>query len=297
MGKLVLLLPFFLWGTAMVVMKSVLPHTTPLFMAGLRLVPAGTLLLLVAKWLQRPQPKTGRAWAWIAVFAFFDAFLFQLFLALGLTETGAGLGSLLIDSQPIAVAVLAFLIYKEKIDRYCGVGLALGIVGITLVGMPAEVRDLVLAGDWLGVWQAGLFARGEWFMLAAALAMAIGTILIRPVVAVADPLVATGWHMVLGGLPLLLWSLPDSDAWGSLSGMDWVGLLYMSVMGSAIAYGLFFYFASRGNLTSLSALTFSTPMFALLFSSFFLQERLAWVQWLGVVVTLGSIYLVSRAHD
>ncbi len=297
MGKLVLLLPFFLWGTAMVVMKSVLPHTTPLFMAGLRLVPAGTLLLLVAKWLQRPQPKTGRAWAWIAVFAFFDAFLFQLFLALGLTETGAGLGSLLIDSQPIAVAVLAFLIYKEKIDRYCGLGLALGIVGITLVGMPAEVRDLVLAGDWLGVWQAGLFARGEWFMLAAALAMAIGTILIRPVVAVADPLVATGWHMVLGGLPLLLWSLPDSDAWGSLSGMDWVGLLYMSVMGSAIAYGLFFYFASRGNLTSLSALTFSTPMFALLFSSFFLQERLAWVQWLGVVVTLGSIYLVSRAHD
>ncbi|MCS6958868.1 MAG: DMT family transporter [Pseudanabaenaceae cyanobacterium SKYGB_i_bin29] len=297
MGKLVLLLPFFLWGTAMVVMKSVLPHTTPLFMAGLRLVPAGMLLLLAASWFNRPQPRTWRAWAWIGVFAFFDAFLFQLCLALGLTETGAGLGSLLIDSQPIAVAVLAFLIYKEKIDRYCGLGLALGIVGITLVGMPAEVRQLVLAGDWQGAWHSGLFARGEWFMLAASLSMAIGTILIRPVVAVADPVVATGWHMVLGGLPLLLWSVGDRAAWGSLSGIDWAGMLYMSVMGSAIAYGLFFYFASRGNLTSLSALTFSTPMFALLFSSFFLQERLAWVQWLGVVVTLGSIYLVTRAHD
>lgn len=71
-------------------------------------------------------------------------------------------------------------------------------------------------------------------------------------------------------------------------------MLYMSVMGSAVAYGLFFYFASRGNLTSLSALTFSTPMFALLFSSLFLDEHLAWVQWIGVVVTLASIYLVSR---
>ena len=31
---LVLIAPFFLWGTAMVAMKGVIPHSTPLFMAG-----------------------------------------------------------------------------------------------------------------------------------------------------------------------------------------------------------------------------------------------------------------------
>lgn len=296
MNKFLLLLPFFLWGTAMVVMKSLLPHTTPLFMAGLRLVPAGLILLLVGACLKRPQPMGWIAWGWIALFALFDAFLFQGFLALGLTETGAGLGSLLIDSQPIAVAVLAFLIYQEKIDRYCGLGLALGIVGIVLVGLPPEVRALILNRDWQGVLEAGVFARGEWLMLGASLAMAVGTILIRPVVAVADPIVATGWHMILGGLPLLGFALRDNAPWSALNGWEWAGIFYMSVMGSAIAYGLFFYFASKGNLTSLSALTFSTPMFALLFSSLFLDEHLAWIQWLGVVVTLASIYLVSRSH-
>ncbi len=297
MEKFLLLLPFFLWGTAMVVMKSLLPHTTPLFMAGLRLVPAGLILLLVGAYLSRPQPTGWRAWGWISLFALFDAFLFQGFLALGLTETGAGLGSLLIDSQPIAVAILAFLIYQEKIDRYCGLGLALGIVGIVLVGLPAEVRTLLLNRDWQGVLEAGIFARGEWFMLAASLAMAVGTILIRPVVAVADPIVATGWHMILGGVPLLGFALRDEAPWADLNSWEWAGIVYMSVMGSAIAYGLFFYFASRGNLTSLSALTFSTPMFALLFSSIFLDEHLAWIQWLGVVVTLASIYLVSRSYE
>jgi hypothetical protein len=56
---------------------------------------------------------------------------------------------------------------------------------------------------------------------------------------------------------------------------------------------LFFFFASSGSLTTLSALTFSTPVFALMFSSLFLGENLTLVQWIGVILTLTSIYLVS----
>ena len=39
-------------------------------------------------------------------------------------------------------------------------------------------------------------------------------------------------------------------------------LIYISVLGSAASYGVFFYNASKGNLTALSSLTFLTPMFA-----------------------------------
>ena len=70
-------------------------------------------------------------------------------------------------------------------------------------------------------------------------------------------------------------------------------MMYVAIMGSAIAYGLFFFFASSGSLTTLSALTFSTPVFALMFSSLFLGENLTLVQWVGVILTLSSIYLVS----
>lgn len=46
------------------------------------------------------------------------------------------------------------------------------------------------------------------------------------------------------------------------AGLDMVLLLYVSLLGSAASYGVFFYNASRGNLTALSSLTFLTPMFA-----------------------------------
>jgi hypothetical protein len=66
------------------------------------------------------------------------------------------------------------------------------------------------------------------------------------------------------------------------------------VFGSAIAYGLFFYFASSGSLTSLSSLTFLTPVFALLFGNLFLGEVLNPLQSLGVGLTLVSIYLINQ---
>jgi drug/metabolite transporter (DMT)-like permease len=66
------------------------------------------------------------------------------------------------------------------------------------------------------------------------------------------------------------------------------------VFGSAISYGLFFYFASQGNLTSLSSLTFLTPVFALLFGNLFLGETLNLLQCCGVALTLVSIILINQ---
>ena len=131
-------------------------------------------------------------------------------------------------------------------------------------------------------------------MLLAALSMAIGTVLIRYVCRHCDPVVATGWHMIIGGIPLFAISaMTESDQWINLTPSNWLALAYATVLGSAIAYGIFFYLASQGNLTSLSALTFLTPVFALLFGNLILAEVLSSLQLAGVGLTLISIYLIE----
>lgn len=278
----------------MVVMKFLLPQTSPMFMAAVRLIPAGILLIVGGIYLGRQQPRGWQAWLWISLFALVDGAMFQGFLAQGLVRTDAGLGSLLIDSQPLAVAVMAAVLYQERVGGAGVLGLLIGILGIGLIGLPAELMAALLAGDFATVLHAGIFTTGEWLMLGASLSMAVGTILIRPVVRYADSVMATGWHMVIGGLPLLLISNQfEQNQWQFLGLWGWVGMMYVAIMGSAIAYGLFFFFASSGSLTTLSALTFSTPVFALMFSSLFLGENLTLVQWIGVILTLSSIYLVS----
>lgn len=315
-GRLLLISPFFLWGTAMVAMKGILDRTEPLFLGGLRIVPAGLLVLAVAAVLGRPQPRSWRAWGWVLAFALVDGAMFQGFLAQGLTRTTAGLGSVTIDSQPLAVALMARWLYGELIGPVGWLGLALGICGIALVGLPegwwlqvggllewrSRLADLVAGGDgWsfdldhLAQFWGGIAANGAWWMLLAALSMAVGTVMMRPLSRQVDPIVATGWHMILGGMPLLgLSAATELEQWQRLGLADWGAIAYATVLGSAASYGVFFYFASRGNLTSLSALTFLTPIFALAFGNLFLQETLSPVQGAGVLLTLLSIYLVNQ---
>lgn len=281
----------------MVAMKGVIPNTTPLFMAGVRLVPAGVLVLVAAMVMGRPHPKSWLAWLWISLFALVDGALFQGFLAEGLVRTGAGLGSVMIDSQPLVVALLSGLLFGEVIGLWGWLGLGIGVLGISMIGLPDEWVFSLFQGNSLPLafsWQQ-LFQSGEWLMLLASLSMAVGTVLIRFVTRHADPVMATGWHMILGGLPLFALSgVLESEQWVNIDLSGWSAMAYSTIFGSAIAYGLFFYFASSGNLTSLSALTFLTPVFALLFGNLFLSEVLSPLQWIGVSMTLVSIYLINQ---
>ena len=303
-NPLFLVSPFFFLGTAMVVMKFIIPNTTPLFLAAFRLLPAGLLILLVAAYLKLPQPKTWQAWLWIGLFALVDGAMFQGFLTTGLVHTGAGIGAVLIDAQPLVVALLSRGLFAEIIGFWGWLGLFIGILGICLCGLPEswlydlfdggiDVADVIASGGQLTV--SSILESGELLMVLAALSMSLGTIIVRYVKEYADPLVATGWHMILGGIPLIVMSwFWETDQISNLQLNDWLGLSYATIFGTAITYGIFFYLAAKGNITSVSALIFLTPVFALLLSNLLLDEQLTILQWIGVGFTLISVYLVNQ---
>jgi len=79
-----------------------------------------------------------------------------------------------------------------------------------------------------------------------------------------------------------------------IAGADAGLLLYVSLLGSAASYGVFFYEATaRGNLTALSSLTFLTPMFAAAGGFLALGETLSPLQLIGAGVTLAGVALIS----
>ncbi|KAI3950599.1 hypothetical protein MKW98_029987, partial [Papaver atlanticum] len=195
----------------------------------------------------------------------------------------------IIDSQPLTVAILASLLFGESIGVVGAAGLVLGVVGLLLLELPA----LSLEGS-----NSSLWGSGEWWMLLAAQSMAVGTVMVRWVSKYSDPIMATGWHMVIGGVPLLVISILNHDPAISgglkeLNTNDILALIYTSIFGSAISYGVYFYNASRGSLTKLSSLTFLTPMFASIFGFLYLGETFSELQLLGALVTVAAIYMVN----
>ena len=100
---LLMVLPFALWGTAMAAMAPLVQSGGAPLVARLRLLPAGIAILIAVPWLGRSLAIDPGDRGWFLLFTLVDAVLFQFCLAKGLQGTGAGLGSVLIDSQPLIV--------------------------------------------------------------------------------------------------------------------------------------------------------------------------------------------------
>jgi drug/metabolite transporter (DMT)-like permease len=328
-----LLCPFFFWGTSvrarrrevtlrphsplcpqMVCMKLVLPDTSPLFVASARLLPSGAALVAFSALRGRAQPSSPAAWAAVALFGLVDGTLFQGCLAQGLQRTSAGLGSVIIDSQPLTVALLAALLFGERVGGRAVVGLLIGVAGLLVLELPAppggvEAAEAAAVSAWsaLASPSAGslsLWDRGEWWMLLAAQAMAVGTVMVRWVLSLGvDAVAATGWHLVLGGLPLLALSLHNEPelyerlGTSGLPALDVAALAYASLLGGGVAYAAFFSAASRGSLVRLSSLTFLTPVFAASAGFLVLNETLTPQQLCGAAITLAGIGLVTVKTD
>ncbi|KAL6753828.1 hypothetical protein V8C86DRAFT_2438176 [Haematococcus lacustris] len=212
-----------------------------------------------------------------------------------------------------------------------GVGAVSEAVGGSMTAGSSLVAafspPLQLPEDWA--------SSGELWMLAAAQAMAVGTVMVschpsanthlgrggQQVTGVAlcrfvtrqgvDPVMATGWHMVLGGVVLLAAALvedPHALEWCRVCVVQEAAAVlsepvalaqatYISVLGGAAGYGIFFWQAStKQNLTALSSLTFLTPVFAAVTGYFALNEVLTPPQLLGAAVTLSSVSLINSRH-
>ena len=117
-----------------------------------------------------------------------------------------------------------------------------------------------------------------------------------------DPVMATGWHMVLGGILLAAVAVTQdgpelTERLAGFTGSDALAMTYVTLLGGAASYGIFFYEATHGSLTALSSLTFLTPMFAAGAGFLVLGETLSPIQLLGAGVTLAAVFMINKKQE
>lgn len=106
--------------------------------------------------------------------------------------------------------------------------------------------------------------------------------------------------MLLGGAMLAAAAVVADGDSGELAARlaqfdssDALAMAYVSLLGGAASYGIFFYEATHGSLTAISSLTFLTPMFAAGAGYLVLGETLTPLQLLGAAITLGAVFMIN----
>ena len=258
------------WGTTYLVTTQFLPPGRPMTASVLRAVPAGLLLLALAPGIP---PAGWRLKTYALAMLNIGAFFPLLFLAA--YRLPGGLAAVVGSLQPLVIAALSLLLgWGRAAPKQVAwaVAAAVGVSVTTLTG----------AG--------GVDALGLTAAILGTVSMACGILLTRRwgVPPGTHPLTSTAWQLLLGGATIApLVPFVDHGAW-HLSVSSVLGYAWLSVVGGAVAYSLWFRGARSLPATNVALLGLLSPLTAAALGWVVLSQELSPLQCAGFALALAG---------
>jgi drug/metabolite transporter (DMT)-like permease len=274
-----------IWGITPRMLAVAERHSEPLMVTALRMAPAALLLLLALPVLRARIP--GRAlWQSMALTGAMIAF-FNFGLTEGVARTGPGTAIVLSSTIPFFIALLSRVLLGERITVATGCGLVVGFVGVVLI-----VSSELGGGE-----RGGGFALGLLLALAAAVAGAGSTMLVRKAVVERPDLdivgYTTGQTLVAGTLLLVLaFAIPGTGGIGWSSSELWGAVAFVAVFGTVVATLAYFASLKRLTATRVGSWLFFSPVVAVMIE-IVLGEIPAPLVFAGMALTVGGIAIVN----
>lgn len=265
------------WGTTYIVATEFLPSGHPLLVAAMRSLPIGFLLTLGLRKL----PK-GVWWWRMLVLGGLNIGLFQALLFVAAYRLPGGVAATTGAIQPLLVGLFAWGLLNEKPSKLSVIAAIAGFIGVGLLvlGPGAQL-------DTLGIIAA----------LAGAGAMGLGTVLVKRWHPPVSLIVFTAWQLTIGGLMLLPVALITEGPFTELSRTNLWGFIYLGLIGTGLAYALWFRGINKLSPGAASYLGLLSPVVATLIGYVFLQETFSLAQMAGVATVLASVFIGQQANS
>jgi len=282
-GLLMVMFAAVLWGTGGIAAKSIyaLSPTNPTSVAFFRMA-LSVPLLLVLCWVtlgrrmwdvqRQDLPRMLIAGALVA--------LYQVAYFAAIPRVGVAISTLVaLCSAPISVAVLSSLVTRERPPALVLLALGLAIIGtVLLVQVPANDTQSAQQSDMLGGVLLSVLSGGLY---------AINTLVGRKLGGDrrVHPLQTTTAGFAFGSVLLLGIGL-SAGLVVQYPVEGWLGLIYLGVFPTAIAYGLFYAGMRSISATHASIATFMEPLTATIIATLLFNEPL------NERTLLGSLFLI-----
>lgn len=276
MGEFVVLAA--LWGSSFLFMRLGASEFGPLPTAGLR-VALATVFLWPVLLHQGQWPDLRTHWRAILLSGVINSALPFALYSWAVLHITTGLSAVLNATVPLFGALVAWLWLGDRIGRLRWLGLALGFLGVALLAWRAPT----------GAGASG--AHAGWAVAACLLASscyAVAASFSKRYLQGVPPIATATGSQLGAALALALptvWLWPDQTP----GARAWAAVMAMALLCTALAYVLYFRLIAHAGPSRALAVTFVTPVFALLYGSLFLQEQITmYMVFCAVVIVTGT---------
>ncbi len=269
-----------IWGSTWLFVKLGLAVLPPFTFAGLRFGASALLLWIIAGLRKSEIPRTWAQWRVIIWIGFTGMSINYGLIFWGGKYISSGLAAVLQAMIPAFGLVLAhYYLPGERITLRKALGIATGIVGVALIFS----NQFKLAGT--------MALAGSAALLLSALMVATTNIIVKAHARALDPIVMAAGQMTVGVIPLFvagaIWEGNPLDfPWNRTAVLS---LLYLVVIGSTLAFVLFYWLIRQVAVTKTMLISLLTPVIAVALGMMILGEQLTWQIAVGTFLILAGV--------
>ncbi|PQB06954.1 EamA family transporter [Polaribacter filamentus] len=275
---------YVIWGSTYLFNKIAVTELSPFFLASIRFLTAGFLILIIAKVLKKSLVISKKQ----LLNTLISGFLFLVYgngvFVWALKYVDSGFASLLASTQPLFVLLLLRLIDQKKMQKKSIIGVLLGVFGMYLLVSQTEIA--VSKESLLGIFM----------IFTCVLSWSYGSVFVSKADLPKNFFVSTGYQMITAGIVLIIASLGFDEAW--LAPTSWSfkvqgSMLFLITFGSILAFTSFNYLLKSVSPEKVSTSAYVNPIIAMFLGWYFLNEEFTTQSIVASVVLLTGVYFIT----
>lgn len=281
MPTLVILILSFIWGSTWLGIKLGIEAYPPFFCAGVRFLTAFLFLYAVIRFRGSPFPSDRKSIRIMIFIGLQQSVIYGLvFWAEQFIDSG--ISAVLFATMPAFILILSVFMYKEQpVLAAHGIGLILSFLGMIVIYDPQFIATET-------------YLMGYAALVLSALVSSYMAVYVKVHAERIPALNNTAVQMLVAGLLLSMVSAVW-EPWDRIefSAVGAAAILYLGIVGSAIAFGLYMWVIKKVTPMEASVIPLMTPLVALIFGWLFLNEYIGPRTLAGSAMILTGVYFIT----
>lgn len=275
------------WGGTFIAGRTVAQHVGPFSAAFLRFAVASLFLIFVTRNIEGSIPLLKKHQIVpILLLGMTGVFLYNIFFLSGLKTVEAGRASLIVATNPIFIALLAYSFFRERLTGINMAGILLCASGAVIVISKGNLRMIMEGG----------IGTGELYILGCVASWVLYSLVGKRIMKDMSPLVAVTYSCLIGGTLLFLPAIAEGmlyDLW-SYRGADWFSIFYLGFFGTALGFTWYYEGIKKLGVSKAAVFINFVPISAVIMASLILKEKIDLSLVIGAVMVIGGAWFTNR---
>ena len=272
----------FMWSSAFTSGHIIVSSAPPLTALALRFLISGLIGVLLARYLGQTWTLTRKQWIATLIFGVFQNALYLGLTFVAMQTIEASLAAIVASAMPLMVALLGWLVFKERINGVGFIGLVAGLFGVLLI-MGTRVNSGVdLFG--LVVCIIGMFG------------LTFATLAVRGASSGGNLLMVVGLQMLVGSFTLFAVAFQTETISVNYNWSLLAAFSYTTLVPGLLATWVWFVLVARIGAVRASTFHFLNPFFGILIAATILGEAITFMDTIGVIIIAMGILAVQLAR-